>query len=178
LKWAIIPHPNRPGYDVKAKDQQGRADVARYFIDFLGCETKPSEGEHVTGLLDALQAYALAVPAVTVPKSALREIQAELEAEPIITTATVIEKLKRHDAFADGFDEAALRQHLAQNDVADLAVRGNTLRRTKIEYRLPSGIIIRGPRANMESFVQVVKRGTTYEIRIQATAKKPEPRYV
>jgi hypothetical protein len=178
LKWAIIPHPNRPGFDVKAKDRQGRADLARYFIDFLGCETKPSEGEHVTGLLDALEAYVQTLPATVVPATALREVQAELEAEPIITTATVIEKLKRHDAFAEEFDAEALRRQLAKHEVADLAVRGSTLRRTKIEYRLPSGIIIRGPRAEMESLVQVVQQGTTYEIRIQATTQRPEPHYV
>jgi hypothetical protein len=166
LKWAVIPHPTRPAFDVKVKDQETGADPAQYFMAFLGCEARPSEKQQVRSLLEALPTYAQEYHAEEDWEAAVRDVVEELEEEPAITPEVVVEKIQELRVL-DGFQEKAFRDKLAAFEVEDLYISSIVLRAAKVQYRLPSGIIIKGPRAPMESLVQVASLDGDIEFRIR-----------
>ncbi len=47
LEWALLPHPTRPSFDVKLKDDEGPAELALYFQRFLGCRARKSPKEQL-----------------------------------------------------------------------------------------------------------------------------------
>jgi hypothetical protein len=171
LKWAVIPHPTRPTFDLKAKDQEGGADPAQYFINFLGCEPKPSERQQVYGLLSAIHAYAEESHPKEDWESTVRELEEELEEEPFVTADTVTELIRRRRTFVD-FDEAAFQQKLAAHGAAELATTSTTFRKTRLKYELPSGIVIIGPRTAMLDLVHKESRNGETEFRIRTPSYK------
>lgn len=167
LKWAVLPHPTRPTYHVKAKDQQGGQDPAKYFMNFLGCEVRLSESQQIDNLLKAIPQYAQAFHSEEDWQLAIGELVQELEQEPLVTTKTVVEKIEELRSF-EGFNEQAFRETLAKHKAAELAITSRVLGRTKLEYRLPSGIVIRGPRIAMENLVEVYEDDGQVEFRISS----------
>ena len=166
LKWAVIPHPTRPAFDVKVKDEESGADPAQYFMAFLGCEAKPSERQQARGLLEALPIYAQEYHAEEDWEAAVREVVEELEEEPLITPEVVVEKIQELGVL-EGFQEQAFRDKLVGFGAGELYVSSAILRVAKLQYRLPSGIIIKGPHAAMESLVQIVSMDGDTEFRIR-----------
>ena len=159
LKWAVTPHPTRPAFDVKVKDQEGRSELARYFMEFLGCNAGLSEKKQIQALFKILPSYAQQYhPGVDV-KTAIPQVLGALEQELTITSDVVVEKIKSSEAFT-GFEEKTFRECLDGADMNNLYISSNTWRATKLQYTLPSGIVIKGPRAVMESLVTIRKTGT------------------
>jgi Nucleoid-associated protein len=175
LKWAVIPHPTRHTFDVKVKDKEGGADLAQYFMTFLGCEARSTEKQQVQSLLEALPAYAQDYHAHEDWETGVREVIKELESAPIITPEVVTKKVQELNVF-EGFQVEAFRSTLANFKAADLDISPKVLRATKIEYELPSGILIRGPIAAMESFVKPIPQNGDIEFRIRTPSY--DKRYV
>jgi nucleoid-associated protein YejK len=166
LKWAVIPHPTRSPFDVKVRDQEGGGDPAQYFMDFLGCETKPTEQEQLHSLLDCLPAYASEHHGDEDWKTGVDEVIEELGKKRIITPEVVVETIQEKGIF-DGFQEQVFKDEMAHSKAKELYVSPAVLRTTKIQYRLPSGIVIKGPRAAMESLVQIASLNGDKEFRIR-----------
>ena len=170
LKWAVIPHPTRRAFDVKAKDEQGGSDPAQYFIDFLDCKCRPSEKKHAHGLLRALSGYAQEQHATEDWRTAVYELVQELGDEPVITPDVVVKKVEETGVL-EGFQEQAFREKLADFEAEDLYISSSSLRAVKIQYDLSNGIVIRGPRDVMESLVQIVPvNGEEVEFHIRAAS--------
>jgi len=170
LKWAVIPHPTRRAFDIKAKDEESGADPARYFVDFLDCKPRPSEKEQAHGLIKALTTYAQECHTDEDWETAVHDLITELTKEPVITPTVVVKKVEEIGVL-EGFQEEVFRDTLG--DLAeDLYISSSTLRATKIQYKLPSGIIIKGPRGVVESLVQIVPTDGEVEFRIRATSYK------
>jgi hypothetical protein len=156
LKWAILPHPTREGIDAKVHDEQGRADTARYFMKFLGCSGQSSEKVQALGLLEALPFVAETCHPGMVFQPVVMQVLDKLEDEPLITPEVVLRKVEESGGLPN-FKESVFRASLEDHKAADLKIPGKTLARTRVEYRLTNGITIRGPRAAVESLVQVRK---------------------
>ena len=171
LKWAVIPHPTRPAVEFKVKDQESGAAPAQYFMTFLGCEARPSEKQQARGILEALPTYAQEYHAEEDWETAVREVVEELEEEPVITPEVVVEIIQELDVL-DGFQEVAFRDKLVEFEAEELYVSSAILRAAKVQYRLPSGIIIKGPRAAMESLIQIVPMDGDIEFRIRTPSYK------
>ncbi|MFL6283687.1 MAG: nucleoid-associated protein [Pyrinomonadaceae bacterium] len=174
LKWAITPHPNRQAFHLKVRDQEGKTEPARYFMDFLGCERRMSEKKQISTILSMLPEYVEKHHAGLDVKAALPRVMMELEAEPLITPEVVISKIKKSGALPN-FSEKKFLARLAESDLGDLYVSSTALQATKIEYKLPSGISIKGPRAEMESIVEVTSHPggeTEFRIRTRGYEKK------
>lgn len=168
LKWAVLPHPSRRGIDAKVRDEQGRADTARYFMDFLGVAELATEKEQTYGLLDALPEVVEACHPGLVYQPILQGVLADLEQELVITPEVVVHKVKENGQLPN-FKEAAFTASLEEHGAAGLNIPGKALSATKIEYRLSNGITIRGPRAAVESMVKITKREDgSIEFTIQA----------
>jgi nucleoid-associated protein YejK len=174
LKWAITPHPNRPLYNVKVRDEEGK-ELAQYFMNFLGCVPRLSEKKQIEKILEILPEYTKrchpAVKAETVVPAVLDELEQAL----IITPDVVVNKIRETRQFKN-FDEAKFRDELNQAEIGDLAVSANAWRATKLQYKLPSGIVIKGPRSVMENQVVVKDLGDEVEFRIRSP-KNYEPSY-
>lgn len=166
LKWAITPHPDRPSYNVKVRDEEGK-ELAQYFMNFLGCIPRLSEKKQIEKILEILPEYTRhfhpAVDAATV----VPEVLDELEQALIITPEVVVNKIRETRKFRN-FDEKKFRDQLKQAEIGDLAVTVNAWRATRIQYKLPSGIVIKGPRAAMENLVRVSDLGDEVEFRIRS----------
>ncbi len=170
LKWAVIPHPTRRAFDVKAKDEQGGSDPAQYFIDFLDCKCRPSEKKHAHGLLRALSGYAQEQHAAEDWRTAVYELVQELGDEPVITPDVVVKK-GEETGVLESFQEQAFRKKLVDFEAEDLYISSSSLRAVKIQYDLSNGIVIRGPRDVMESLVQIVPvNGEEVEFHIRAAS--------
>jgi nucleoid-associated protein YejK len=170
LKWAVIPHPTRRAFDVKAKDEQGGSDPAQYFIDFLDCKCRPSEKKHTEGFLRALAGYAQEQHATEDWRTAVYELVQELGDEPVITPDVVVKKVEETGVL-ESFQEQAFRKKLVDFEAEDLYISSSSLRAVKIQYDLSNGIVIRGPRDVMESLVQIVPvNGEEVEFRIRAAS--------
>jgi nucleoid-associated protein YejK len=166
LKWAVMPHPTRLAFDAKVKDQEARIEPAQYFMTFLGCEARPNEKNQIAGLLSILTTYTQKNHPDEDWGATNQEIMRELESEPVITPKVMVDKIEEMEILP-GFQGDKFIQHVKEADAEDLYVSSNTLRSIKIEYKLPSDIIIRGPRAVMESIVDIIKVNREYEFRIR-----------
>lgn len=170
LKWAITPHPNRPSYNVKVRDEE----LALYFMKFLGCAPRLSERKQIEKIVEILPKYTLQYhPSAT---SAVPAVLDELDQALLITPDLVINKLRQTKKYRN-FDEKKFRDELDQAQIGDLAVSVNAWKATKIQYRLPSGIVIKGPRSVMENQVDVIDRGDEVEFKIRSP-KNYEKSYV
>jgi hypothetical protein len=167
LKWAIIPHPTRRAFQVKAKDQEAGSDPAQYFVDFLDCKCRPSEKGHTESLLNTLLAYARERHADEDWEPAMNSLIQELGDEPVITPGVVVKKIEETGVFEE-FQENTFREKLAIFEAEDLCISSSSLRTIKIQYTLPSGIIIRGPREEMNNLVQIVESDGETEFRIRS----------
>lgn len=165
LKWAITPHPGRPSYNVKVRDEEGK-ELAQYFMNFLGCVPRLSEKKQTEMILGILPQYAERFHPAADAKAVLSVLD-ELEQALIITPDVVVNKIKQNKRFRN-FDEKKFRDQLDQSEIGDLAVSGSTWRATKIQYKLPSGIVIKGPRSVMENQVAIADLGDEVEFRIRS----------
>jgi hypothetical protein len=171
FKWAIIPHPTRASFDVKAKDEQGGIDPAWYFMDFLDCRAVPSEKMQTRGLLRTLTAYAQERHADEDWEPAVHGLLDELVGQPVITPEVVMEAIEKVKVF-EGFEPKPFLTKLGDNKSGDLKVTPNELRAIQIEYELDNGISIKGPRSVVENLVQVVPLDGESEFRIRTPGYK------
>jgi hypothetical protein len=171
LKWAIIPHPSRANFDVKAKDEQGGADPAWYFMDFLDCKAVPSEKRQTKGLLRALTAYAQERHADEDWEPAVHGLLDELAEQPVITPTVVTEAVERIKPF-EGFEPEPFLTKLGDHKARELEVSPHELRSIQIEYELENEISIKGPRSVVENLVQVVPLDGEFEFRIRTPGYK------
>jgi hypothetical protein len=166
LKWAVIPHPTRAGFDVKAKDEQGGVDPAWYFMDFLDCHAVPSEKRQTKGLLQALTAYAQERHAGEDWEPAVQGLLDQLAARPVITPEVVTETIEKSKTF-EGFQPEPFLTVLGDKKAGELRVTADQLQAIQIEYALDNDISIKGPRSVVENLVQVVPLDGGYEFRIR-----------
>jgi hypothetical protein len=166
LKWAIIPHPTRLKYDLKVKDEQGGADPAQYFMSFLGCAPGLSEKKQVAAVLDHLAGYTAQHHPQDDVQGVIEEVLEELVSQETITTETLVDAIKHQGGLTD-FDESVFRQSLAEAQVGEVSVTPAIVRAVKVQYSLPSGITIKGPRAAIEKLVEIVQIDGGYEFRIR-----------
>ena len=155
LKWAITPHPNRSNYNVKVRDEQGGSDTSLYFMEFLGCAARLSEKDQGRALLDILPAYAQTTHPGEDCSEAVQSVLQELEAVPTITPALVFETAQRMNVLPN-FQLDTFQAELAKQKSEDLNIPSTVLKSAKIEYSLPSGIVIKGPRATIEHLVEEI----------------------
>ena len=99
----------------------------------------------------------------------------ELDQALIITPEVVVNKIRETRKFRN-FDEEKFRDQLKQAEIGDLAISVNAWKATKIQYKLPSGIVIKGPRSVMENQVEEIDLGDEVELRIK-TPKNFEKSY-
>lgn len=166
LKWAVVPHPTRPKYDLKVKDEQGGADPAQYFMAFLGCAPGLSEKKQVAVLLDHLTGYTAQHHPQDDTQSVIEEVLEELVSQDTITTETLVGSIKRQGGLTN-FDESAFRQSLVEARAGEVSITPAVVRAVKVQYTLPSGITIKGPRATIERLVNIVQVERGYEFRIR-----------
>lgn len=174
LKWAVTPHPNRQAFHLKVRDQEGKAEPARYFMDFLGCERRLSERKQISAILSVLSKYVEQHHAGLNLKAALPRVMEELETVPLLTPKVVVSKIKKSGTLPN-FNEKAFLTKLDESNLTDLYVSSSALKATKIEYKLPSGITIKGPRSVVESIVEVTDYpggGAEFRIRTPSYDKK------
>jgi len=166
LKWAVIPHPSRQ-FNVKLKDAQGGADVANYFIAFLGCTTSLSEDEQSRKLTMLIHEYVQEyLPQVD--RAATEILLSTLKEKPVITSEVVVEEIE-HSGNFPGFDKELFQKKMAEAQIGDLQISDSAYRNLKVELRLPGNITISGPRGDMERDVQILGDEGDYEIRIKTT---------
>lgn len=166
LKWAITPHPNRPAYQVKVRDEEGK-ELAQYFMKFLGCDARLSEKKQIEKILEVLPDYTKEHHATLDVTTVVPTVLAELEQVAIITPDVVVNKIKESKAFQD-FDEKSFREQLERAKINDMSVSASAWKATKLQYKLPSGITIKGPRAVMENQVKLINKGNEIEFRIRS----------
>lgn len=169
LKWAVLPHPTRPVFAVKAQDKEGSLDPAQYFIDFLGCQREPNELEQFKGVLQALREYGEEHHADEDWEPRIQDLKLWLERENEITYSNLVAHIVQNGVFR-GFDETRFQGKLAKYHAASLHITDSTLPKIKFEYSLPGGIIIRGPWVAMENQVQVEQTGEGVKFTILATS--------
>ena len=167
LKWAITPHPNRPSYNVKVRDEEGK-ELAQYFMKFLGCVPRLSERKQIERILEILPDYTTHHHASVDVATVVPTVLSELEQAPIITPDVLVEKIKETKRFKN-FDEKKFQEQLQKAEIGDLAVSSAAWKATKIQYKLPSGIVIKGPRSVMESQVTIHPKGKEVEFRIRSS---------
>ena len=166
LKWAITPHPNRPSYNVKVRDEEGK-ELAQYFMNFLGCVPRLSEKKQIETILGMLPEYTQRFhPSVDAP-TVVPTVLDQLEEALIITPDVVVSKIRETKKFRN-FDEKKFRDQLTQAKIGDLAISTNAWRATQTQYKLPSGIVIRGPRSVMDNQVDIIDLGDEVEFRIRS----------
>lgn len=172
FKWAVIPHPNRRTFELKVKDEQLGTDRAQYFMKFLGCEEKPSAIEQTHVMVNVLQDFAKEnVPKGLDFRPPIRRVVEKIaESEIAITLETIVKTVKESDTF-DKVDEAKLRKKFEEANAKDICIPPEKLRDTKIEYDLPNGIIIKGPREAMEDYIKIEeKENRKVVIQIETTS--------
>ncbi len=170
-KWAVLPHPTRPAFEVKVKDETSRVEPAQFFLRFLGVKANLSEKRQVSVLFEAMRAYAEKNHASQDWKAALMEAANQLEKYPLITPGVVAEVMGGMYGL-DGFKKVDWMATLVGMNAGDLTVSSEALRGIKILYELPSGIILRGPRQVMESLVELVEMDGETEFRIRSKGYK------
>ncbi len=175
LKWAVTPHPSRPSYHVKVRDEEGK-ELAQYFMKFLGCVPRLSEKKQIEKILEIIPDYTKRHHASVDVATVVPTVLAEFEQAPIITPDIVIEKIRETRKFRN-FNEEKFREQLQEAQIGDLAVSSTAWKATKLQYKLPSGIIIRGPRSVMENQVTLSETGNEVEFRIRSP-KNYEKSYV
>jgi nucleoid-associated protein YejK len=170
-KWAILPNPTRPSFDVKVKDETSRTEPARFFLRFLGAKATLSEKRQAGVLLEAMRAYAEERHAHQDWKTALSAATSQLDKHPLITPDLVAEIMEGTQGF-ENFQKGAFLATLVGMNVGDLSVSSDVLRGLKVLYELPSGILLRGPRQIMESLVELVAVDGETEFRIRSKGYK------
>jgi nucleoid-associated protein YejK len=170
-KWAVLPHPNRPAFDVKVKDETSSSEPAQFFMKFLGAKATLSEKRQAGVLLEAMHAYAEKRHPGQDWKEALIEAADRLEKYPVITPAVVVQVMEETSGM-ENFQRDKFLSILAGMNASDLNISSAALRSSKILYSLPSGIILRGPRQVMESLVELVAVDGETEFRIRTKTYK------
>ncbi|MDD1444113.1 nucleoid-associated protein [Dolichospermum sp. ST_sed3] len=155
LKWAITPHPNRSNYNVKVRDEQGGTDTSQYFMEFLGCTARLSENDQARVLLNILPEYAQTTHPGQDCSEEVHSILQELEAVPTITPTNIFETVQRMKVLPN-FQLDTFQAELGKQKSEDLNISSLVLKSAKLQYSLPSGIVIKGPRATMEDLVEVI----------------------
>ena len=179
LKWAVIPHPSRRAFELKVKDEQGGSDRAKYFMKFLGCDERPSAIEQSQVMVDVLHDFAKENLTkgldYKIPVNSIVERIAESDTE--ITLDTVVKSVQQSGAF-DRFDKDKLERKFEEADAKDICIPPEKLRDIKIQYKLTSGITIKGPRSAMESYLKIEKKDNgKIVIQIESTSDY-EKKYV
>lgn len=154
LKWALIPHPTRPAFDVKVRDDQAGVDIAQYFMEFLGCEERKTEKEQLEDFFVAFPAYASENHAHQDWRAALQKVYKELETVPMINPQAV-ERTASTSGVLEGFDPGRFEQCLRDYEIDDLNIRASFLRGARRVIKLSNGIEIKGPREAIDEALQI-----------------------
>jgi hypothetical protein len=170
-KWAVLPHPTRKAFDVKFKDETSQAEPAQFFLKFLAARATLSEKRMAGALEDAMCTYAEENHAHQNWKTALIDVFSQLERQSLITPDIVGEVMERTSGL-EGFRKDVFLETLENMDAGDLNISPHVLRKMKIVYKLPSGIVIGGPRQVMESLVDLVTVDDEIEFRIRSKSYK------
>lgn len=175
LKWALVPHPEQregePPF-VKVRDtQRPGAELAIYFMKFLGCAQSPSARRQAQSVFEVLEAYGQEVHPKQNWRPRLGQLLKKLAPQEIVTPKSLVEAVKAAGVFTE-LKEEVLVTKLASSDAAALQVDGKILSEMHLTYILPSDIIIRGPVGAMRSLVQVDRVDGGYELRIKTPTYK------
>ncbi len=174
LKWALLPHPTRPSFDVKLKDDEGPAELALYFQRFLGCRARKSPKEQLQVVVEEVRRYAAEEHPEENAQGALDDVIASLAGRERVTAEAVGEALE--GSRLAGARPAALRQRLVARDAGDVDFPSAVLRSARVEFQLSNRIVVRGPLDAVEDYVQIVELGDEVELRIRTGSY--EKRYV
>jgi len=98
------------------------------------------------------------------------------ESDTAITVISVAEIVKKSKVI-DKFDEKAFAKKFEEVKAQDLCIPPDKLRDIKIQYTLPSGIIIKGPRDAMENYITTDSKDDGTKI-IMIETPSYERRYV
>lgn len=172
LKWAVLPHPTRPRFGVKLKDQEGGADLAIYFQEFLGCKPRLSPKQQARVVIEEVAAYAEEYHESENWRPAVVETIDGLRQETRVDVPTVERQLRQsglRNVRADAF-----RDRLRRRDAEDLDFSAETLRKARLAYVLDNNIVIRGPLDVMESAVEVHGEEGDWEIVIRTPGYRTE----
>jgi len=175
LKWALVPHPGRREGDppfLKVRDEQRPgAELAIYFMNFLGCAQSPSARRQAQSVFEVLEAYGQTVHPKQNWRPRLGRLLKSLEPEKTVTPESLIEAVKATGVFTQ-LKEDVLATELASSDAVALQIDGKILGDVYLKYVLPSDITIRGPVGAMRSLVQVERVDGGYEFRLTAPSYK------
>jgi hypothetical protein len=145
-KGAIIPHPHKPGYDLKVIDKQATDDPAVYFTEsFLGCSTKKSDEHQVIRLVPEMRKYA-ALRELPVATEELPQVVAALQKQRgNVTTAVVARAIQERGALGPDFQPDDFQTYVdKESDLGPLDI--------PIERLLKSGKQARHPRSFVYRF--------------------------
>jgi nucleoid-associated protein YejK len=170
-KWAVLPHPTRPAFDVKVKDETSRAEPAQFFLKFLGARATLSEKRQAWALFEAMRDYAGERHVGQDWVAGLMETADQLEKFPHITPDVVAQVMGGMRGL-EGFQTSEFLRKLVEMKAGDLNISSGVWRRMKVQYQLPSGIVLRGPRQAMESLVELVELDGETEFRIRSKGFK------
>jgi nucleoid-associated protein YejK len=157
-KWAIIPHPTRPNFDAKIKDEKAVNDLAQYYMDFLGCIKEKSEKIQVSGVIETINSYSQEIHHMEEEECKIvsNAISEKLgEGDGNISSSILVETIDKLGVYKDGFKKEPFLKKLEENVGPNLSINQSTIRKTKIEYTLSNGITIKGPLSMISSSLQI-----------------------
>ncbi len=122
-KGALIPHPEKPAYQLKVIDAQARDDPAAYFTaKFLGCDSKKSDDLQVKKLVPTLERYA-EERQLPLKVEKVSDVIAELgRQEESVSAPKVVEVIAGQTLFGEEFEAEDFEEYLGQSDLAGLDV--------------------------------------------------------
>lgn len=162
LKWAVIPHPTRPKFDAKIKDEQRGDDLAQYYMDFLGCIKEKSEKIQASGVLETIDSYSQEIHHLKereckIVSNAISEKLGEGDRD--ITPSILAETIEELGIYKDGFKKEPFLKKLEEKVGPNLCINQSIIRKTKIEYTLSNGITIKGPLSIINNSLQMKEEG-------------------
>jgi hypothetical protein len=156
LKWAVIPHPTRPTFDAKLKDKQGGSDPAKYFLKFLGVEEKLSAIEETNILDNTMNDYfKCCIPQEIDSRVIVRSVIDLLAEGEVAATLDSVSDAVEKTSLIEEFDKADFRRKLTDAQIPDLCVPSEKIKSMKVQYNLPNGIVIKGPREAMDDYISI-----------------------
>lgn len=154
-KGALIPHPEKPDYEVKVIDAQSRDDPAAYFTEkFLGCVSKKSDDLQVKKVVPALERFAQEKD-LELAVEKLPQVIHKLKEQPeAITPQVLAETVAEEQLFGAGVEPEELIEYLDDVNLGDLDIPRDGFERKrktgrKVVYRFTDlefeGLEISGP---------------------------------
>lgn len=186
-KGAIIPHPNRPHYDLKLTDLQSPIDPTKYFGSaFLGCVAKKSDEHQIKKLVPELINYGV-TQGVHINTECIPAVLDSLsKVEGSVTIPVLEEIVKQENLYQEGYSPETFTA-FAENspDIKQLDIPPEKLVRKKsgvsrkifYTFRDPelAGIVISGPAAAMQKIRST--QGDTIILHLEAIEANIDIRY-